>query len=63
MTSDGDPDFREGMPFLGGALWLDLLNSAFELDGVAHDFLADDESFARWVAAAGLALAGGATLS
>lgn len=49
-----EPDFRDGMPFLGGALWLDLLNSAYHLDGVDHDWLADGERFSRWIAAAGL---------
>lgn len=49
-------DFRDGMPFLGGTLWLDLANSSFSLDGQAFDFLADDANFARWVAAAGFAL-------
>lgn len=42
------------MPFLGGALWLDLANSSFSLDGTAFDFLADDISFANWCSAAGL---------
>jgi len=46
-------DFRDGMPFLGGALWVDLANSSFTLDGNAFDFLADGEHFARWVIAAG----------
>ncbi len=51
------PDFRDGMPFLGGAPWLDLANSSFTLDGSAFDFLSDDNGFARWVEAAGFAVA------
>lgn len=42
------------MPFLGGALWLDLINSSFQLDGKSYDFLADAPSFARWIDASGL---------
>lgn len=47
-------DFRDGMPFLGGALWLDLINSSFQLDGKSYDFLADAPSFVRWIDASGL---------
>jgi predicted RNA-binding Zn ribbon-like protein len=49
-------DFRDGMPFLGGAPWIDLANSSFSLDGNAFDFLADDANFARWSEAAGFAV-------
>lgn len=49
-------DFRDGMPFLGGAPWIDLANSSFSLDGNAFDFLADDANFARWSKAAGFAV-------
>jgi len=49
-------DFKDGMPFLGGALWLDLANSSFSLDGRSFDFLSDEASFARWVEAAGFAI-------
>jgi predicted RNA-binding Zn ribbon-like protein len=50
-------DFRDGMPFLGGAPWLDLANSSFTLDGSAFDFLSDEQRFARWAEAAGFAVA------
>lgn len=53
-------DFKDGMPFLGGALWLDLANSSFFVDGRSFDFLSDEASFARWVEAAGLATASAA---
>lgn len=49
-------DFRDGMPFLGGAPWLDLANSSFSLDGQAFDFLSDNASFTRWSEAAGFAV-------
>jgi predicted RNA-binding Zn ribbon-like protein len=39
-------DFKDGMPFLGGAPWLDLANSSFTLDGNSFDFLSDDSGFA-----------------
>ena len=50
-------DFKDGMPFLGGAPWLDLANSSFTLDGNSFDFLSDDSGFARWIEAAGFAIA------
>lgn len=53
---DKSQDFRDGMPFLGGALWLDLANSSFTMDGDACDFLADDTSFARWAEQAEIAI-------
>jgi predicted RNA-binding Zn ribbon-like protein len=55
-----DGDFRDGMPFLGGAAWIDLLNSTLSPDGgvTIVDFLQDNASFARWIAHAGLAPAG-----
>jgi len=42
------------MPFLGGHLWLDLLNSTPILAGVEQDLLATAEQFQRWLVAAGL---------
>lgn len=52
-------DFPGGMPFLGGARWLDLLNSTLSMDGVSRlDFLADDASFARWCEQAGIPASG-----
>ncbi|MFN7191706.1 MAG: CGNR zinc finger domain-containing protein [Rhodospirillales bacterium] len=49
-------DLRDGMPFLGGHLWLDLLNSTPILAGIEQDLLATPEQFARWLVAAGLPL-------
>lgn len=55
-----DGEFRDGMPFLGGAIWIDLLNSTLSPDGGATivDFLEDDRAFARWCANANLAAKG-----
>lgn len=47
-------DLRDGMPFLGGHLWLDLLNTTPILAGVAQDLLATPDQCERWLAAAGL---------
>lgn len=47
-------DFRDGMPFLGGALWLDLLNTTPAFPEGAVDYLAGRQSCADWLAAAGL---------
>lgn len=49
-----DEDFRDGMPFVGGRLWLDLLNTT-PFDGTARqDLIASGEAYRRWLAAAGL---------
>ena len=47
-------ELRDGMPFLGGHLWLDLLNSTPIVAGAEQDLLATPDRFARWLAAAGL---------
>ncbi len=49
-------DFRDGMPFLGGAVWIDLLNSTLSPDGgtTRLDFLAAPAAFERWLANAEL---------
>ena len=56
MKTEGPSDFRDGMPFLGGAVWIDLLNSTLSPDGGATrlDFLADPTAFERWLANAGI---------
>jgi len=48
-------EFTQGVPTLGGAIWIDLLNSRFALPTGVVDLLAEDDSFARWTAAVGLA--------
>jgi predicted RNA-binding Zn ribbon-like protein len=44
------------MPFLGGAVWIDLLNSTLSPDGgtTRLDFLAEPTAFERWLANASL---------
>lgn len=51
LTQEKDQDFRDGMPFLGGAAWIDLLNSTLSPDGgvTRLDFLGAPDSFARWL--------------
>jgi predicted RNA-binding Zn ribbon-like protein len=49
-------ELRDGMPFLSGHLWLDLLNTTPILAGVEQDLLATSEQFERWLAAAALPL-------
>lgn len=55
-NAEGHGDFRDGMPFLGGSLWIDLINSRFAPNGVPVDFLSDEASLVAWAQAAGLAL-------
>jgi predicted RNA-binding Zn ribbon-like protein len=52
LKTEGRADFRDGMPFLGGAVWIDLLNSTLSPDGGATrlDFLANPSAFKRWLA-------------
>lgn len=49
-----DEEFRNGMPFFGGSLWLDLLNTKMN-DGAAEaDFVGTTDALRTWLAAAGL---------
>jgi predicted RNA-binding Zn ribbon-like protein len=61
MTETDQQDFRDGVPFLGGSLWIDLLNTTPAIDGVAQDLLAGPGAVARWAGLAGLGLPEGAT--
>jgi predicted RNA-binding Zn ribbon-like protein len=47
-------ELRDGMPFLGGNLWLDLLNSTPMLGGAEQDLLATPDKFERWLVSAEL---------
>lgn len=49
-----EPDFRNGMPFLGGALWLDLLNTTIFTGPARQDLIETPEGLAAWFAAAKL---------
>lgn len=51
---DQTGEFRDGMPFFGGRLWLDLLNSRLVDGDVARDFVAEPDSLLTWLAAAGI---------
>lgn len=51
------PDFRDGFPFLGGQLALDLVNTRPVLEGEAVELLVDWHAVTRWSAAAGVASA------
>lgn len=47
-------EFTDGIPTLGGASWIDLLNSRLVIDAEPVDFLACDDAFCRWIAASGI---------
>lgn len=49
-------EFREGMPFLGGSLWIDFLNTMPVIKGEAMDFLASESSITRWARQANIAI-------
>lgn len=51
MSDQSSEDFRNGMPFLGGRLWLDFLNTT---PAPVGDLIATREGFERWLDAAGL---------
>lgn len=54
MFDHATSDYRDGMPFLGGWLWIDLVNSK---NGALGDLIETPEGWQRWAAAAGLAIA------
>ena len=54
MAMEQAGEFRSGMPFFGGRLWLDLLNSRLAYGDVARDFVAEPDSLPAWLAAAGI---------
>lgn len=56
-TSPKGEEFRDGMPFIGGRLWIDLLNTT-PLDAAQRpiDLIGTPDGFAAWIAAAGLDL-------
>ncbi len=47
-----DGEFRDGLPFFGGSLWLDLLNTTPVDGGTRQDLIATAEGYARWLDAA-----------
>lgn len=58
VAESKDGEFRNGMPFFGGSLWLDLLNSTLVDGGVRHDMIGMPDGFSAWLDAAGLPPAG-----
>lgn len=55
MATADPPDFRDGIPFLGGALWIDLLNTTPVIGGQPLDLIAGPGPLALWAQHAGLA--------
>jgi predicted RNA-binding Zn ribbon-like protein len=55
MTPPDQPDFREGVPFLGGALWIDLLNTTPVIGGQSMDLIGGVGALQTWARLAGLA--------
>lgn len=41
-------EFREGMPFLGGFLWIDFLNTTPVINGVAQDLIGTTQAAEHW---------------
>lgn len=41
-------EFREGMPFLGGSLWIDFINTTPVIKGVTLDLIGDAAALAAW---------------
>lgn len=60
MSATDQQDFRDGVPFLGGSLWIDLLNTTPVIEGQAQDLLAGPGAVAHWAGLAGLDLPEGA---
>ncbi len=56
MTQVDQREFRDGVPFLGGRLWIDLLNTTPAGLGPAVDFLASAEAQQHWARLAGVAV-------
>lgn len=55
MNEENSGEFRKGMPFLGGSLWLDLLNTTPEIDGQPLDLVGDSARALFWASSAGIA--------
>lgn len=54
MVNQREGEFRDGMPFLGGRLWLDLLNTVVADGAERRDLIAGAPGLALWLAAAGI---------
>ena len=53
-ATQSDDEFRNGMPFFGGADWLDFLNTRLVNGGEVMDFFAGTDGMRQWIASAGL---------
>lgn len=51
-----DPEFIKGLPFFGGSLWLNLVNTTMRSGPERQDLIASDDGFADWLDAAHLPL-------
>lgn len=49
-----DGEFVDGMPFFGGWLWIDLLNSTMRSGAARRDLIDCDSGYMSWLKAAGL---------
>ena len=52
-------EFRDGMPFLGGSLWIDFVNSKLVVNGAPHDLIATESGVAHWARQANIAVPDG----
>jgi predicted RNA-binding Zn ribbon-like protein len=53
-------EFREGVPFLGGHLWIDFLNTTPVIKGMALDLIDSREAIVRWAVQANINMSAGA---
>jgi predicted RNA-binding Zn ribbon-like protein len=58
-ATEASSEFRDGFPFVGGAAWLDLLNTTPAGEAGPQELLADPERALAWLRAAGLGDAAG----
>ncbi|MDU0342347.1 CGNR zinc finger domain-containing protein [Bosea rubneri] len=59
LTTDASSEFRDGFPFVGGAIWLDLLNTTPAGEAEPKELLDGSERARAWLTAAGLGDAAG----
>lgn len=55
-------EFREGMPFLGGFLWIDFLNTTPVIHGVAQDLIGTPQGVEQWARQANIAAGEGSAV-
>ncbi|WP_036261809.1 CGNR zinc finger domain-containing protein [Methylocapsa aurea] len=52
MVKENPHEWRDGLPFFGGSLWLDFLNTTPAVNGAVIDFIGSVEGLRRWIKAA-----------